>query len=292
MLVSLAKKLHLVTGQKGGQFPYSHGLLIDGDAKVLIDTGFGKKSILDVQAHCNVNVIINTHFHSDHVVGNSSFPLAEVWAHGLDAPALYNEEAFLRFSGMGRIREQLDLAKYFPGCLEEREVARELTDLEVLDFGDISLQVIHLPGHTPGHIGFYHPLEGILFSGDIDLSPFGPWYANAQSNLEQYIASIDKVMDLNPNVLVTSHEGIFVNQIKERLTAYRQVFEQREHRILHALSDGKSIEELVDIKLIHGESFQWGSVLYFFEQTMLEKHLEHLISQGVVKLYGGRYCKA
>jgi glyoxylase-like metal-dependent hydrolase (beta-lactamase superfamily II) len=172
--------------------------------------------------------------------------------------------------------------KYFPEFMKARRVARELVDGQILDFGGVVLQVIHLPGHTPGHIGFYHPEDGILFSSDIDLSPFGPWYGNVCSNLDLFIASIRKVKALNPRILVTSHSGIITDRIAERLTAFEDAFEERDYQILKALAVEKSLIELVDEKIIYKKFIEPERIIRFFEQVMLEKHLEHLIGQGKV----------
>lgn len=278
----LTEKLYFIAGEQGAKYPFSHGLLVDADLKVLIDSGFGHRGREAVLNHVNVDVIINTHFHYDHARGNHFFPGAEIWAHYLDTPALLSEELFLAHTGFERLNPRISLEKHFPEFMKARHVARELVDGEILDFGGVVLQVIHLPGHTPGHIGFYHPKDGILFSSDIDLSPFGPWYGSAVSNLDHFIASIRKVKALNPRVLVTSHTGIITDRITERLAAYEAVFEERSDRILEALAVEKSLSELVDAKLIYKKFIEPERIIRFFEQVMLEKHLEHLISQQKV----------
>jgi len=186
----LAEKIYFITGERDAKYPYCHGLLIDADIKVLIDSGFGHKRREAIQTYVDVDVIINTHFHYDHTNGNRFFSGAQIWAHYLDAPALNSEESFLTHSGLGRLNPRIKMEKYFPDLVKERPVARELVDGEILDFGGVVLQVIHLPGHTPGHIGFYHPKDDILFCSDIDLSSFGPWYGSVCSNLDFFIDSI------------------------------------------------------------------------------------------------------
>jgi glyoxylase-like metal-dependent hydrolase (beta-lactamase superfamily II) len=37
---------------------------------------------------------------------------------------------------------------------------------EVVDLGDRRLRVLHLPGHSPGCVGFFDEAAGVLFSGD------------------------------------------------------------------------------------------------------------------------------
>ncbi len=43
---------------------------------------------------------------------------------------------------------------------------RLLDDGDVVDCGDRSFEVLHLPGHSPGSIGLWEAASGILFSGD------------------------------------------------------------------------------------------------------------------------------
>ena len=285
----LAKKLYFIAGEQDAKYPFSHGLYIDADLKVLIDSGFGRGGREFVLARGNVDVIINTHFHYDHARGNHFFPGAEIWAHYLDTPALLSEELLFAYTGFERLNPRISMEENFPEFMKARQVARELADGEILDFGGVVLQVIHLPGHTPGHIGFYHPEGGIMFSSDIDLSPFGPWYGNLCSDPDLFIASIRKIKALKPRIIVTSHAGIITDRITERLAAYEAVFEERDNLILEALAVEKSLVELVDEKLIYKKFFEPERIIKFFEQVMLEKHLEHLISQGKV-IHTGNNC--
>ncbi|AGL00075.1 MBL fold metallo-hydrolase [Desulfoscipio gibsoniae] len=291
MLIKLTEKLYFIAGERKGMFPFCHGLLVNADIKVLIDSSFGRSRLEPIQAFGNVDVIINTHYHPDHTYGNRLFPNAKIWAHHLDAPALFSREVFLTYTGLNRIENRISLEDQFPGRFAKRHVARVLSDGELLDFGGISLQVVHLPGHTPGHIGFYQSDEGILFSSDIDLSPFGPWYGNARSDLEDFIVSIRKVANFNPRVLVTSHTGIIVDRIPERVKVYEEIIEKRDERILNALSAEKSMTELVNMKLISKRFSEPEEIARFFEQVMLEKHLERLISQGKVVSKANGYYK-
>ena len=42
----------------------------------------------------------------------------------------------------------------------------DLAESAQIKFGETTLEVIHTPGHTPGHLCFYEPEQKILFSGD------------------------------------------------------------------------------------------------------------------------------
>lgn len=288
----VTEKIYLIHGEREAKYPFCHGLLIDADVKVLIDSGFGRRAREEVQAYMDVDVIINTHFHYDHTNGNRYFPRAEIWAHHLDAHALCSEESFLDFSGLGRVVPPAMMEKYFPDLAKDKPVTRELNDGETLDFGGVKLQVVHLPGHTPGHIGFHLPGDGIFFSSDIDVSSFGPWYASLCSSLPLFIASVRKVRDLNPRILVTSHTGIITDRITERLAAFEAAFEERNRLILNSLTVEKSLDELVEENLIYKKFVKPEKLIRFFERLMLEKHLHYLISDHKIICAGNNLYQA
>lgn len=291
MFTELRPNLFFVSGEQNGQFPYSNGLMLNNGLKVLVDTGFGPSRRVAIMATGEVDVIINTHFHLDHAYGNQFFPKAQVWVHTSDAPALRSPEHFFAYTGFCEFYKYAD-DKHFPGGPPRREVDRELADGEVLDFGDVRFQVIHTPGHTPGHIALYELQSGILFSGDIDLSPFGPWYGNLRSNLEEFADSIKRLIELKPKVLVTSHAGIVTDNISERLREYADKLNLRDEQILQHLRVPKTMSDLVDMKIIFRHYPEPQRLYRFFEEVMLEKHLQRLMRQGKVFIKPNQKYKA
>jgi len=288
IFTELLPKLYFVSGEKNAKFPFSNGLMIETGLRVLVDTGFGPSRRAAVKAAGKVDVIVNTHFHIDHAYGNQFFPEAQIWAHALDAPALRSTEQFRAYTGFTGVREFPD----FPGGPPAQVVDRELMDGEVLDFGDIVLKVIHTPGHTPGHISLFEPNSGILFSGDIDLSPFGPWYGNMRSDLEEFRRSINRLVELNPKVIMTGHSGIISDNIQERLRNYADKFDLRDEQILQNLSASKTLADLVEMKIIYRRFPEPQRLYRFFEGVMLEKHLHSLLSQGKVFVKQNQQYKA
>ena len=288
ILTEILPNFYFVPGEQNGRFPYSNGLMLDTQLKVLVDAGFGLSRKEAIEASGQVDVIINTHFHIDHAYGNQFFPEAKIWAHVLDAPALRSPEVFKAYTGFSEERKFPD----FPGGPPAQKIDRELSDGEVLDFGDYALQVIHTPGHTPGHISLYEPKAGILFSGDIDVSPFGPWYGNARSDLEDFTQSIKRLIKINPKILLTSHMDVITENVTEKLTDYVNKLERRDEKILENLSVPKTMEELLDLKIIYPRYPEPQKLYRYFEETMLEKHLRRLIQQGKVIVKAGRTYKA
>lgn len=98
---------------------------------------------------------LGTHGHVDHILGVNHI------MHKYDIPfALHGDDAFLVESAPmhGRL--------YGFDIEEVPAIGRDLKGVDEIKFGETMLQLIHTPGHTPGHICIYDPASKILFSGD------------------------------------------------------------------------------------------------------------------------------
>nr|WP_320058438.1 MBL fold metallo-hydrolase [uncultured Bacteroides sp.] len=105
----------------------------------------------------NVKHLLNTHLHLDHIFGNP-FMLKEF---GLQAEACQIDEFWLesapkqsRMFGFELKEAPVPLGKY-------------LIDGDIITFGNIALEAIHVPGHSPGSLVFYCKEENCMFSGDV-----------------------------------------------------------------------------------------------------------------------------
>ena len=103
-----------------------------------------------------VVAVINTHLHIDHVLANSG--LAQKY--GVPVMA-HPDDAFLG-DRLGEQARQFGL----PFRLENAGVTHHLSDGEIIPVGSGSLEVIHLPGHSPGGIGLYDAQGGFIITGD------------------------------------------------------------------------------------------------------------------------------
>lgn len=290
-MIKLTPNIFLVPGPREARFPYCNCLLIKDDIKILIDTSCGNENLKKLQQE-RPDIIINTHFHEDHILNNYKFPSSEIWAHTLDAPAIRSLQEFKNYYGFSKFNADKVGEDFIIDLdLHSSPVHHELVDQEKISVGKNSVWVIHTPGHTPGHCSFYFEETGILYSSDIDLSSFGPWYGHLCSNIDDFIESINKIMVMEPNIIISAHKGIINENIKQRLINYRDKIYFREDLIINALKQPYSFENLAALSLYYGAGVKSTPFIEFQEKAAIWNHLQRLLKQGVILQDGAIYFK-
>jgi len=124
---------------------------------VVIDPGGHPERILaEVERHgLTIRYVLDTHAHFDHIDANG--PIVEATGATL---ALHPADLPLLKTAGGAALFGLPAT---PGPLPDLE----LRDGDELTVGELRFRVLHTPGHTPGHVCFYEPKEGVLFDGDV-----------------------------------------------------------------------------------------------------------------------------
>lgn len=166
-----------------------------------------------------------------------------------------------------------------------------LTPGEIVDLASCSVEILHTPGHTPGSLSFFFREPGVVFTGDYDLSRFGPWYGDRDSSIDDTIASVERLRHLPARVWLTGHEdGCFVEPAPAVFDNYLQIIDEREAKLCDFLRGGaRTLAEIVGQHFVYRKAreprafFEWG------EGALMGKHLERLMRQGTVVLEDGRY---
>lgn len=253
----------------------------------MIDTGIGTKLAAELAQEKKIDLILISHGHEDHTAGNYLFKDAKICCHKLDAPAVRSVEKLKELYGLPpgvELEKFLDLYLRDFFRLKDSRVDLEFKNGHVFDLGSIKLNVIHTPGHSAGHCCFSVPSERLVFLADIDLSTFGPWYGCIDSDVDQFIKSIDILNGLDFEIAISSHKPITYGceTIREKLDAYLNKIFEREKKLIDFLSEERTIQEIVPRAFIYKE-FPEPKIIYeHFEKIMIEKHLERLVRQNLV----------
>ncbi|MBW1897583.1 MAG: MBL fold metallo-hydrolase [Deltaproteobacteria bacterium] len=158
-------------------------------------------------------------------------------------------------------------------------IERTLEDGERIDLGGITLETVLTPGHSPGHLSFYIPEHGLLFSGDVDLTPFGPFYGHDFADLGDFIDSIDRLRNLDARMVVTGHSGPFTENLKKRFDNYEAVIYEREREILKYLDRPRALEFFHGRNIVYRKYYEndpYIDLTKWIELVHVEKHLHYL----------------
>ena len=299
MQQKISDKITLMLTEQG--FTYCNWLYIDDEVKVVIEAGMDENGLQGLDPE-KIDLVINSHHHVDHIRGNALFPKAKIMIHGLEADVIKDEEKSLTCNSIdlwSELMPGVDLATAngeirlaasaeCPTPFDPTRTVLPLKDGQILDFGTVKAEVIHTPGHSAGHCCFWFPEEELLFSSDICLTKAGPWYGEHLADPAQMMRSIDRIIELNPTRVVSSHIHEVVEDPLPCLLEFKQRIEKREERVYNYLLQHPSdIHSLAGANLIyraHPTSF-----VVFWEKLMLLKHIERLEVQGRVKQADGLY---
>ncbi len=193
----------------------------------------------------------------------------------------------------GEMREGFKLFFEQQFHFRPRKPHRLLSDGEIIDLaGGEQVEIIHTPGHTPGHLAFHFKKTGILFLGDYDLTPFGPWYGDTLSSIEDTLASISRLQSIPASIWLTCHEaGIFENPPGEKWGAYAGVIDQRDQKLLDFLDAPKTLAEIARAWIVYGKPRQPAEFFLFGERAIMEKHVDRLLRRGRIARQGERLAR-
>ena len=295
MIRQITERLLLVEGGKGGRYPYSHSLYVRDGGGILVDCGSDLEEIRRLREREGLSAILLTHYHEDHFLFLREFPEVEVWASEEDTPALESLPVLLSWYGVAGTESEEFFRDLLVGKFhfEPRRVSRRISDRERIRFGrNLEAVAIVAPGHTPGHLCLHFPSEGVLFLADYDLSAFGPWYGDEPGDIGQFRESARMLADIGAKIHLVSHEEpVHPGDISRKVEEYLSVIDRREETLREFLAEPRTMEEIVDRRIVYGEGRD-GPWFDYGERALMGKHLAGMISRGEAVLSGSRYGRA
>ena len=219
------------------------GIIVGTRGTLVIDTGLGPRNgETVVREAAKVSrgpelYLAVTHVHPEHDLGAQAFPASTkvLRSRGEDADIVeFGLQLADTFASQSPVRAQL-----------LRGAAYRKTDISfdrsyTLDLGEVRVQMLAVgPTHTRGDTAFFVEGDRTLFAGDVVMSAF-PAFASPYSSVRAWLAALDRLDALNPQVIVPSH-GRRVDQAE--IGNYREYLQAIQARTRELKQQGKSINE-------------------------------------------------
>jgi len=150
--------------------------------------------------------IINTHGHLDHIAENSV------------AKSRFNVPLLIHQADRGMLTSAAEnLSIHLDQPVISPDADRTLNEGDIIRLGDETLQIFHVPGHTPGSLVFYHP--GFLIAGDTIFRGSVGRTDFPRSSERDLIHNLrTKVLNLPDDTIIYSGHGPTTTVGKERRT--------------------------------------------------------------------------
>ena len=301
---SSGAKVHRLPLQAFPKFwAYAYVLQKEG-GNYLIDTGSGTdishEDLLKGLKQAGIQTsdltyILLTHAHIDHYGGLSKLgPLtsAKIGCHELDVQTVAHHDArmalngrrlasFLAETGLSEeVRDSLLSINNFPKAIYQSVPVDITYGNQDMQVG--ALEMIHLPGHCPGHVAMR--VDDIIFCGDMVVDGITPHLAPASFNpfggLEHYLKSLARLQKWaqGGHLYLNAHDDV-ITDLNERIDATRQNLIRRMSRALDALSSPLTIAEACEA--VYG-GMNGYNMLLVIEKT--GAYMEYLYERGMIEI--------
>ncbi len=285
-------------------------VITDRDEFALIDAGCGGPAGWDyllgglnhwgLDLH-GLHTVVLSHSHPDHMGGMARIlekVRPTVIIHHLDvASALDPEDLVMNFDiPLARQRymaadraafENFDLLASFEmyGCAMSAAARVEgVAEGDMIRLGGFSFEVVHTPGHSPGHMALFDADNGLLLSGDL-VGNRPAWYTPTAGGVSGYLESLDKIEALDASIVLPSH-GRPIEDPSSLIGANREWLLNRDRSILNALEQGP-----LTFMELNAVLFPEASQLFFPGCGITESHLLRLEDLGEIRIAGRKVEK-
>jgi hydroxyacylglutathione hydrolase len=220
-MAKISEGLYFIPGQDDF-IPDSHVYVIGepgSEDLSIIDVGLTGKGSYKVQSIRKMGIdtssikrVIMTHTHLDHIGCLSEIkkeiPGAELWVHTLEGEMLEKGEDSAVY-GMKEFKSMCQMQYGLKPDAFAFKVDRKLQGGEVLNLGNMTWEILHIPGHSMGGIALYQREQKVLIPGDVIYADYAigrfDLYGADPSQLK---ASLLRLAELDVDILLPGHNQI------------------------------------------------------------------------------------
>ena len=232
------------------------GFLITRNVVIVIDTTFFPSKALQILkdiktlTHRKIRYVINTHYHANHIFGNSVFKGADFVA---------SEDTLNLLSEVEDNFVNIYKAKY-------PDLKRELDDVEIIlpsvtyknsktfRFKDKTIKIIKVGGHSPDSSIVQILPHNIIFSGDLVYSGLHP-HITEDSDISKWKKALNKIKELKPSKIVPGHGNLCDLDEVDRTIDYFTTLENKIKEILRG-ENPKTMYDLEDNDIFSKRGFE------------------------------------
>ncbi len=239
----IADDIYVFTSSEYAQV--TAGAIVTKDGVILVDTLYfphetqAIKEFFELRLGVPVRYVINTHYHADHTQGTYLFPEAQVISHALCRQLLDT----VGRQGLAEAQEE------DPELEEVRIALPDMVFSEgmvLLQLGGKTLELWHMPGHSPDVIGVFVADNRILFASD-NMMPVPTMFDGSYADLSR---SLQRVLDIAPDMIVQGHgEVILRGEMQTAVQSDLDYLEAIRTAVEGVVKNGNTPDSLQDIDI-------------------------------------------
>lgn len=298
--------LHRIQAPLGERFIAMY-LLTGPNGALLFDTGITESVTETLLPYldsigfdlADLRWAISSHCDFDHTGGNAALlaaaPHVELMAGTDDVPLSEDLEVLIReryaeFREADGFDDPPEVTEYIRSAAAVAPIARALQGGEEFDLGDRVIRVLHVPGHSDGHLALWDATTSALIIADATLGDTVPTadgepaFPPTYRDTDPYLASIEAFRRLNADLLLTAHypvyEGAAVADFLDLSEAYTERLDVAIEAALR--SAGAAVTSLDLIRSIAADVGPWAPAAADYLIFPVTGNLERLVQRGSV----------
>ncbi|MCP4569605.1 MAG: MBL fold metallo-hydrolase [FCB group bacterium] len=241
------------------------GLYLSGNAAMLIDSGYSPRrstsliEYIENRFECRIELLFNTHYHSDHTFGNQSF----------NCPIMASQacrDTMLEIVASHWAPHEIEKAKQEDPDLVDDWADLKLTppdvtfdDVKEIDFHGQLIKCMLVGGHTRDSAIVLFPDKKTAFCGDLVFEGTYPTLLMHDETPQAFIEALSHLIALDVETIIPGHGAVCTKTMVNKMIAYWQCLQIACRDLVgHGLADDEIVDEVT--RLCHLDEIDFNSV--------------------------------